>query len=100
MGSELKKDNKKANKAPYVDEKLMGKIQKMKLTGEKKIIKTWARSSTIVSDMVGFTIAIHNGKAHIPVYISETMIGHKLGEFAATRAYRSHRKSDRSSGSK
>ncbi len=102
MGNEIKKDMKDAVRVgPYVDEKLMKKIQKMKLTGEKKIIKTWARSSTIVPDMIGFTIAIHNGKAHIPVYINEAMVGHKLGEFAITRVYRSHRRpTDRSTALK
>ena len=92
MVNKLKKDHKEIKMSPYVDEKLLSKIQKMKLTGEKKIIKTWARSSTIVSDMIGFTIAIHNGKTHIPVYINEAMVGHKLGEFAATRVYRAHRR--------
>ncbi len=91
MGNDIKKEHKDRKANPYVDEKLMKKIQKMKLTGEKKIIKTWARSSTIVPEMVGLTIAIHNGKAHIPVYINDAMVGHKLGEFAITRVYRSHR---------
>jgi len=62
----------------------------MKMTGEKKMIKTWSRSSTIVPEMIGFTIAVHNGKAHIPIYINEAMVGHKLGEFAPTRTFRSH----------
>jgi len=68
----------------------MKKIMLMKMTGEKKMIKTWSRSSTIVSEMIGFTIAVHNGKAHIPIYINEAMVGHKLGEFAPTRTFRSH----------
>jgi len=77
-------------KGPYIDEKLLKKIQKMALAKEKKIIKTWARSSTIIPDMVGYTFAVHNGIKHIPIYISENMIGHKLGEFAHTRTFRGH----------
>ena len=75
---------------PFVDKKLMKKINLMNLAGEKRIIKTWSRASTIVTEMIGFTIAIHNGKVHVPVYINEAMIGHKLGEFAPTRTFRSH----------
>lgn len=78
------------SKKIFVDEKLMKKINLMKMTGEKKMIKTWARSSTVTPEMIGFTIAVHNGKAHIPIYINEAMIGHKLGEFAPTRTFRSH----------
>ena len=77
-------------KGPYVDEKLMKKVRKMESANEKKIIKTWARSSTIIPEMIGYTIAVHNGLKHIPVYITENMIGHKLGEFAHTRVFRGH----------
>lgn len=77
-------------KGPYVDEKLLKKVQKMSEGGEKKIIKTWARSSTIVPEMIGFTFAVHNGIKHIPVYVTENMIGHKLGEFSPTRTFRGH----------
>jgi len=77
-------------KGPYVDEKLLIKVQKMIEKNEKKIIKTWARASTIIPEMVGFTFAVHNGNKHIPVYISENMVGHKLGEFSHTRHFRSH----------
>jgi len=77
-------------KGPYIDEKLLRKIQKMELSKEKKIIKTWARSSTIIPEMVGYTFAVHNGMKHIPVYISENMVGHKLGEFSQTRVFRGH----------
>ena len=77
-------------KGPYVDEKLIKKLQKMQATGDKKIIKTWARSCTIVPDMIGYTFAVHNGQKHIPVYISENMVGHKLGEFSLTRHFRGH----------
>jgi len=77
-------------KGPYVDEKLMKKVRKMEMTREKKIIKTWARACTIVPEMIGYTFAVHNGIKHIPVYVTENMIGHKLGEFSHTRVFRGH----------
>jgi small subunit ribosomal protein S19 len=77
-------------KGPYLDEKLMRKVSKMEASREKKIIKTWARSCTIVPEMIGFTFAVHNGNKHIPVYVTENMIGHKLGEFSHTRHFRGH----------
>jgi small subunit ribosomal protein S19 len=77
-------------KGPYVEESLMAKIQRMNEKGEKKVIKTWSRRSTIFPEMVGHTIAVHDGRKHIPVYISEDMVGHKLGEFAPTRTFRGH----------
>lgn len=77
-------------KGPYVDSKLLLKIQQMNDKGEKKVIKTWSRSSTIFPDMVGHTVAVHDGRKHIPVYITEDMVGHKLGEFATTRTFRGH----------
>lgn len=77
-------------KGPYVDEKLMNKVRKMEAAKEKKIIKTWARSCTIIPEMIGYTFAVHNGIKHIPVYITENMIGHKLGEFSHTRLFRGH----------
>lgn len=77
-------------KGPYVDEKLLKKIQKMIAFGEKRIIKTWARNSTIIPEMIGYTFAVHNGIKHIPVYVTENMVGHKLGEFAPTRTFRGH----------
>ena len=83
-------------KGPYVDPKLMKKVQKMIETGEKKIIKTWSRRSTIIPEFVGFTFAVHNGNKFIPVYITENMVGHKLGEFAPTRTYRGHAGSEKS----
>ena len=83
MGRSLKK-------GPYVDEKLLAKIKKMNETGEKRVIKTWSRRSTIFPEMVGHTIAVHDGRKHVPVYITEDMVGHKLGEFAATRIFRGH----------
>jgi small subunit ribosomal protein S19 len=78
------------SKGPYVDEKLLRKVQKMQVSGEKKVIKTWARNCTIVPEMIGFTFAVHNGMKHIPIYITENMVGHKLGEFAHTRHFRGH----------
>lgn len=77
-------------KGPYVDEKLLKKVQKMVISGEKRPIKTWARNSTIIPEMIGLTFAVHNGKKHIPVYVTENMVGHKLGEFAHTRFFRGH----------
>lgn len=77
-------------KGPFVHLGLMKKIEEMNEKGEKKVIKTWSRSSTIFPEMIGHTIAVHDGRKHIPVYISEDMVGHKLGEFAYTRTYRGH----------
>ena len=77
-------------KGPYIDPKLMKKIQKLNETGQKKVIKTWSRRSTIPPEFVGHTIAVHNGIKFIPVYITENMVGHKLGEFAPTRTFRGH----------
>jgi len=77
-------------KGPFVAESLMKKIVDMNKAGEKKVIKTWSRSSTIFPEMIGHTIAVHDGRKHVPVYISEDMVGHKLGEFALTRTYRGH----------
>lgn len=79
-----------SKKGPYVDKSLMDKIEKMQTQGDKKPIKTWARRSTVVPEMVGFTMAIHDGRKHIPVFITENMVGHKLGEFASTRFFRGH----------
>ena len=77
-------------KGPYVDPKLLKKVEKMNDAGEKKVIRTWSRASTIFPQMVGHTIAVHDGRRHIPVYITENMVGHKLGEFAVTRTFRGH----------
>ena len=82
-------------KGPYVHDSLLKKIEKMNAAGDKKVIKTWSRSSMIIPDMLGHTIAVHNGKIHVPVYVTEQMIGHKLGEFAPTRYYRGHAGSDK-----
>ena len=77
-------------KAPFVEEKLMSRIKAMNEKGEKKAIKTWSRSSTIYPDFVGHTIAVHDGRKHVPVYVTEDMVGHKLGEFAPTRTFKGH----------
>ncbi len=77
-------------KGPYVDEKLAKKIEGLNAGGQKKLIKTWARGSMIAPEFVGHTIAVHNGKQHIPVFITENMVGHRLGEFAATRKFKGH----------
>jgi small subunit ribosomal protein S19 len=84
-------------KGPYVDERLLSRIIAMNDKNEKKVIKTWSRASTIFPDMVGHTIAVHDGRKHVPVYITEDMVGHKLGEFAPTRSYRGHSKDEKSS---
>jgi small subunit ribosomal protein S19 len=77
-------------KGPFVDGHLEERVHRMNATGEKKVVKTWSRRSTVVPDMVGHTIAVHNGKKFIPVYITENMVGHRLGEFAMTRTFRAH----------
>lgn len=77
-------------KMPYVEERLMARVQELNAKNEKKPLKTWSRSSTIYPDFVGHTIAVHNGRKHIPVYCSAEMVGHKLGEFAPTRTFKGH----------
>lgn len=77
-------------KGPYIEKGLLKKVQEMNKTGKKSVIKTWSRSSTIFPDMVGHTIAVHDGRKHVPVYCTEDMVGHKLGEFAPTRTFRGH----------
>jgi small subunit ribosomal protein S19 len=77
-------------KGPFVDHHLMAKVDKARNTNDKRPIKTWSRRSTIVPEFVGLTIAVHNGKQHMPVYVTENMVGHKLGEFALTRIFKSH----------
>ncbi len=82
-------------KGPFVDEKLRKKVTEMIESGEKKIIKTWSRRSTILPEFIGFTFAVHNGKKFIPVYVTENMVGHKLGEFSPTRTFRGHAGSEK-----
>jgi len=77
-------------KGPFVSDKLIETIREMNKSGEKQVVKTWSRSSTIFPEMVGHTIAVHDGRKHVPVYITEEMVGHKLGEFAPTRLFRGH----------
>ena len=77
-------------KGPFVAPRLLGRIEAMNAAGEKDVIKTWSRASTIFPDMVGHTIAVHDGRKHVPVYITESMVGHKLGEFAPTRTFKGH----------
>ncbi len=79
-----------AKKGPFVDERLMGRIAAMNQSGEKRVVRTWSRSSTVFPEMVGHTIAVHDGRKHVPVFVTESMVGHKLGEFAPTRAFRTH----------
>ena len=83
MGRSLKK-------GPFVDEKLLKKVERMNRSGERRVIKTWSRRSMIIPEFVGHTMAVHNGKQHIAIYLTENMVGHRLGEFAATRTFRAH----------
>ena len=77
-------------KGPFVDESLLKKVEKANAGSDKRVIRTWSRRSTVIPEMVGLTIAVHDGRRHVPVYISESMVGHKLGEFAPTRTFRGH----------
>jgi len=88
-----------AKKGPFVDAKLVKKVDTVRATGDKRPIKTWSRRSTVMPDFVGLTIAVHNGKQHIPVYVTENMVGHKLGEFSLTRTFKGHA-ADRKAGKK
>ena len=82
--------SRSSKKGPFVEERLMARIEKMNEENKKTMVKTWSRTSTIFPDMVGHTIAVHDGRKHVPVFVSESMVGHKLGEFAPTRTYRGH----------
>jgi small subunit ribosomal protein S19 len=82
--------SRSTKKGPYIDKNLQDKVQKMNALREKRVIRTWARASTVFPEMVGHTVAVHDGAKHVPVYISENMVGHKLGEFAPTRRFRGH----------
>ena len=84
-------------KGPYVDARLLAKVEKLNEEDKKEAIKTWSRSSTIYPQMIGHTIAVHDGRKHVPVYVTEDMVGHKLGEFVATRTYRGHGKDEKKS---
>ena len=82
--------SRSSKKGPWVEERLMQRVERMNADGTKQMVKTWSRTSTIFPEMVGHTIAVHDGRKHIPVFVSEAMVGHKLGEFAPTRTYRGH----------
>ena len=82
--------SRSSKKGPFVEERLMKRIEEMNTSGNKKMVRTWSRTSTIFPEMVGHTIAVHDGRKHVPVYITESMVGHKLGEFALTRTFRYH----------
>jgi small subunit ribosomal protein S19 len=82
--------SRSSKKGPFVQERLISRIEAMNSSGEKRMLRTWSRTSTIFPEMVGHTIAVHDGRKHVPVFISESMVGHKLGEFAPTRMYRGH----------
>ena len=82
--------SRSSKKGPFVEERLLEKIQKMNTSGSKQMLRTWSRTSTVFPEMVGHTIAVHDGRKHVPVFISEQMVGHKLGEFAPTRTFRGH----------
>ena len=88
--------SRSAKTGPFVDERLLKRIADMNAAGQKKMIKTWSRASTVFPDMVGHTIAVHDGRKHVPIFISESRVGHTLGEFALTRTFRGHIKGDRS----
>ena len=90
--------SRSSKKGPWVEERLIGRIQAMNESGNKQMVKTWSRTSTIFPDMVGHTVAVHDGRKHVPVFISESMVGHKLGEFAPTRTFRVHRSQERATG--
>ena len=85
-------------KGPYVQTRLLERVEAMNTSGEKRVLKTWSRRSTIFPQMVGHTIAVHDGRKHVPVYVTEDMVGHKFGEFAPTRTFKGHAGSEKSSG--
>ncbi len=87
--------SRSSKKGPFVEERLMARIERMNEANTKQMVRTWSRTSTIFPDMVGHTIAVHDGRKHVPVFVTESMVGHKLGEFAPTRLFRGHAGSDR-----
>ena len=82
--------SRSSKKGPYVEERLLARIEQMNTSGSKQMVRTWSRASTVFPEMVGHTIAVHDGRKHVPVFITESMVGHKLGEFAPTRTFRAH----------
>lgn len=89
--------SRSSKKGPYIEAKLLKRVQEMNTSGQKRVLKTWSRDSTIFPDMVGHTVGVYDGRRHIPVYVAENMVGHKLGEFAPTRIFRGHKDSERTS---
>jgi small subunit ribosomal protein S19 len=89
--------SRSVKKGPYVEARLLGRVQEMNRRNEKRIVKTWSRASVIFPDFIGHTVAVYNGRKHVPVYVTENMVGHRFGEFAPTRTFRGHVRSDRSS---
>ena len=89
--------SRSSKKGPFVEARLLSRIEAMNATNEKRMIRTWSRTSTVFPDMVGHTIAVHDGRKHVPVFVTESMVGHKLGEFSPTRTFRGHVKDDRRS---
>ena len=87
--------SRSSKKGPFIEERLLRRIERMNESGQKQMVKTWSRASTIFPEMVGHTIAVHDGRKHVPVFVSESMVGHKLGEFAPTRVFRAHAGGDR-----
>ncbi len=90
--------SRSTKKGPYVDERLLKRIEDMNNNGDKKVVKTWSRDCTIFPQMVGHTVAVHDGRKHVPVFVTEDMVGHKFGEFALTRTYRGHAGEKKSGG--
>jgi small subunit ribosomal protein S19 len=82
--------SRSSKKGPYVDIKLLARVKKMNETGDKRVVRTWSRSCTVVPEFIGHTIGVHDGRKHMPIYVTESMVGHKLGEFAPTRLFRGH----------
>jgi small subunit ribosomal protein S19 len=90
--------SRSVKKGPYVEARLLGRVQEMNKRSERKVVKTWSRASVIFPDFIGHTVAVYNGRKHVPVFVTENMVGHRFGEFAPTRTFRGHeKKSDRSS---
>ena len=90
--------SRSSKKGPFVQDRLMTRIEQMNESGNRQMVKTWSRTSTIFPEMVGHTIAVHDGRKHVPVFVSESMVGHKLGEFAPTRTFRTHSREERKTG--
>ena len=89
--------SRSSKKGPFAEERLLQRVRQMNESGDKRVLRTWSRTSTIFPEMVGHTIAVHDGRKHVPIFVTEAMVGHKLGEFAPTRTFRGHEKDDRKS---